>query len=341
MKINQLLESVLKESFEWISNSDKEAFMSLKGLVNNNNGVWKSTKQRWFVTNKILGPDDLRSDSEKCKDFFGVSFTPPQKLVVLQALTIWAEYGNRSKVPVFYGFVLDDNGVVAFYKIGTKGNLAIGAGPDPKKTKKEWSRPDNVDTSHLVDEPKPEDKPEINAGEYLGEIGKRINVSVELVYSKYQESKPVSWNVSTDVFWNVYKDTNGNIIYHTGSESPIKVGEKGNMTATVRKQAVNKKGEKVTTVMRPRFVNSPKDDSPRSKGTPKADNVKIEVTYSSIDHYEKTSTFKTLAGAQKFAQKYVGPHPDMGMGYAVSNDGVGKIEVYGCSIKELFPENES
>jgi hypothetical protein len=64
----------------------------------------------------------------------------------------------------------------------------------------------------------------------------------------------------------------------------------------------------------------------------------IKVRYSSIDHFRKVRSFKTLEGARKFATNYVGENPSIGEwgGYAVSDDGVGKIEVDGCSLQELF-----
>lgn len=76
----------------------------------------------------------------------------------------------------------------------------------------------------------------------------------------------------------------------------------------------------------------------------------IKVSYRSVDRFSKTCTFKTLAGAQKFAQKYVGKHPDLGgwdrqdpprqgqPSYAVSEDGIGTIRVQGATLYELFPE---
>lgn len=63
----------------------------------------------------------------------------------------------------------------------------------------------------------------------------------------------------------------------------------------------------------------------------------IQVTYTSIDRYRKDSTFKTLAGAQKFATRWVGARPELGTWYAVSGDGVGKITCTGCNIRDLFP----
>lgn len=68
--------------------------------------------------------------------------------------------------------------------------------------------------------------------------------------------------------------------------------------------------------------------------------VAITVRYNAIDGYSKTGRFKTLAGARRFAQQYVGEHPDMGSGYAVSFDGVGKVTVRGASLAALFPPAE-
>lgn len=65
----------------------------------------------------------------------------------------------------------------------------------------------------------------------------------------------------------------------------------------------------------------------------------IKIFYSSIDHYSETRRFKTIAGAQKYAHHTIGAHPEMGFGYAVSGDGVGKITCTGISLRELFPDD--
>jgi len=65
--------------------------------------------------------------------------------------------------------------------------------------------------------------------------------------------------------------------------------------------------------------------------------VVIRVRYESIDHFSKTRRFKTLKGAQKFAQHWVGETPEMGSFYAVSGDGIGKITCEGCRLLDLFP----
>jgi len=64
----------------------------------------------------------------------------------------------------------------------------------------------------------------------------------------------------------------------------------------------------------------------------------IKVSYRSVDRYSKTRSFKTLEGAQKFAQEWVGKTPELGTGYAVSGDGIGKVTVDGATLTELFPK---
>ena len=65
--------------------------------------------------------------------------------------------------------------------------------------------------------------------------------------------------------------------------------------------------------------------------------MEIIVRYSSCDGYSERRKFKTLKGAQKFAHRWIGEHPEIGSCYAVSGEGVGKITVQGCSLRELFP----
>lgn len=257
------LREILKENLEWGNGTDKDQFMSLKGLVNKNNGVWKSTKQRWFVMNRLVPQHEKDRAPEQNERFFGIKTEEGQTLVTPEAMARWAEYGARSMVPVRYGFVVDDYGVVKHYKIGNKGNMRDGAQPDPSKTKLVWTRPDNVDVQHLIPDPEEERKRKkqefmgklgVGSGKYIGEEGKRLEIGeVELDFKKHMDSVQVAYNVNYDKYWNVYKDGEGNIIYHNGKESPLEKGEKAIMTATVKKHLVSKKGEKVTVVKIPKF----------------------------------------------------------------------------------------
>jgi len=251
MKLNQILEHVvsLNEEFNWDSPEYADAYKSLSSLEKYNKGVWKSTKQRWFILNKLLGGEFKRTPAQN-KEYFGIDVTDDQKVAVLTGISSHAQ-GPRGQVPVYYAFVLDDVGVVAHHRIRAKGNMGIGAAPDPSKVEAQWTRPDNVDSSHL-DEPEKKDK--ASSGEHQGEVGSRIRINpATLVRKQYMRDNQVAYNVTVEVWWNIYKDDDGNILYHNGREAPIEVGDTVNMAGTVSKHIVNKKGENVTTLTRPHF----------------------------------------------------------------------------------------
>lgn len=63
----------------------------------------------------------------------------------------------------------------------------------------------------------------------------------------------------------------------------------------------------------------------------------IKVKYSSVDSRNgKWRSFKTLKRARKFAQYWIGQNPEIGASYAVSGDGIGKIEAKGVALADLF-----
>lgn len=62
----------------------------------------------------------------------------------------------------------------------------------------------------------------------------------------------------------------------------------------------------------------------------------IKITYRACDGFKETKKFKTMPGARKYAIGRVGDNPERGIGYAVSEDGIGTLEVMGCSLADLF-----
>ena len=73
---------------------------------------------------------------------------------------------------------------------------------------------------------------------------------------------------------------------------------------------------------------------------PEIDEGTIFVTVTTIDHLHKRRRFQTLKGARKFAQHYIGAHPEISVSfnYAVSDDGVAKVTCYGAAtLRDLFP----
>lgn len=66
--------------------------------------------------------------------------------------------------------------------------------------------------------------------------------------------------------------------------------------------------------------------------------TQIRVVYSAVDGANAVYRTYDLPKAQAFAQKWVGETPSIGTGYAVSDDGIGKITVSGCELLDLFPK---
>ncbi len=255
------LQQIITENFQWDSDWDQEMYMSLKGLVNKNQGVWKSKKQRDFMLKRIERSNEgLSRDPNSVQEMFGVDMTSDQQLVILSAITMWANYGSRSKVPVRYAFVVDRRGVEKFYKLGNKGNLRDGSGVDPSKNKLEFTRPDNVDVSHLAkseEEKKKEFRTALGMsdGEYVGTPGERQDFgTLELVAKKYVGDSHFGYNMATEKYWNLYKDEKGRFIVHVGKQGPER-GEKIRIVGTVKDHFVSKKGDKQTKIIRPRFYD--------------------------------------------------------------------------------------
>ena len=59
--------------------------------------------------------------------------------------------------------------------------------------------------------------------------------------------------------------------------------------------------------------------------------------YTSIDGCTIEETYHSIADAQEFAHHWIGEHPEIGRGYAVSGDGIGKIQAWGVTLAALFP----
>lgn len=64
----------------------------------------------------------------------------------------------------------------------------------------------------------------------------------------------------------------------------------------------------------------------------------VQITYESCDGFIANQNFNTIEEAQAYCWNWIGEAPTFGRGYAISDDGVGKIVVRGCSLQELFPK---
>jgi hypothetical protein len=70
----------------------------------------------------------------------------------------------------------------------------------------------------------------------------------------------------------------------------------------------------------------------------------IKLTFSTVDRFRESRTYKTLEGARKYAHRRVGAHPDISevFWYAVGQYGDAKLEIReGTTYAELFPPPDS
>jgi hypothetical protein len=67
--------------------------------------------------------------------------------------------------------------------------------------------------------------------------------------------------------------------------------------------------------------------------------MEIKIYYSTIDRFSESRKYRSLAGATRYAHRRVGPNAEISstFGYAVSEDGIGKITVSGdANIYEVM-----
>jgi hypothetical protein len=257
MRLNEVAR--IDEDIEW-NPGHQETYMSLKALVNHTNGVYKSEKQKKFLEATLIKNEPAR-EAAFMKSNYGVEMLDPSnKVVMLSGYYRWADYGARSMIPFFYAFEMDQYGVVALWKIGAHGNLKIGAGPDPKKAKREWVRPEGVDTSHLEPSKEQAKKEFLKSlgkasGKYIGTEGEKKHDfgSVVVKVVKELESYVVAYNIAAERWFHVFEDANGDVIWYTGKHLGVKPGQTIKLRGTVKKHLISKRMEHVTIVSHPKI----------------------------------------------------------------------------------------
>ena len=251
---------------------------TLNSLIKYNNGVWKSAKQRAFLTGPKgpMGGDfeksgHQRRDYTNMKNWFGVEADEKKDQYVIQCSGYYrfAEYGSKSVRRFEFMYVMDEAGVVKKYKLGFhygKGTAKGSSGVDLSKTKVEWERTGKVNDKELKAADKAfkkevatKEKEKAKAAadsQYVGEIGKWIEdvkVKIEKMVDLGDGDYGIRW-------MTIIKDEQGNTYNYFGYPKLGGVGSaediyKGSwvMRAKVKKHYVNKNGIKVTVIGYPKF----------------------------------------------------------------------------------------
>lgn len=257
--------------YQW-DYKDDERFKTLSSLVKYNNGVWKSAKQRDFLTGKngIMGGDasnngHQRRDYDNMKNWFGVEADSKKNEYVIQTSgsVAWAP-GKKAWQRFEWMWVLDDYGVVKKYKLGFKITGPGSSGVDKKKTKLDWERSGKIDTKAFDDSAKEKaaaaaerekvKKDTADKSQFVGSLGEWIEdkiVKIEKIVDLGEGDYGIRW-------MTIIKDEDGNTYNYFGwpkiNGTPEEI-YKGSysMRAKVKKQYVNKNGIKVTVVGYPKF----------------------------------------------------------------------------------------
>jgi len=234
--------------FSYSSPMDNENHRTLESLIKSNNGIFKSTKQRWYLLEKswkhrqIGNTDkwaDLGSnfDAKKMRGISGVK--KGDYLVEVHASMVFGKGHGQGYRRIEWGYVVDDVGVREKYKYGfeyREGGSASGL--DLSKTKREWKRQDSPAIEEfrelVAQEEMARDKKvkasnaELMNSDYIGVIGERVKgLEVEVIRQHEFETRYGFSSIT------VMKDKDGNMLQHFG-KNPLSKGQKATIDFTVK-----------------------------------------------------------------------------------------------------------
>ena len=309
MLLREILNEVGPPHAQW-GRGDDERAKTLNSLIKYNNGVWKSAKQRDFLTSDkgILGGDfeDSRGYGHQRRDYpflkshFGVDIKKPQYAIIVSGSMNFADYGSKGLRHFGNVFVMDDAGVVAKYKLAYtygKGNLKGAASLDTKRIKLEWERSGKVDTKELdkaskamADEKKQREddrKKENDKSDYIGSPGEWIK-DLEVKIEKVVDLGPGEFG---NRWMTIMKDNNSNVLNYFGyPKAETRDEKKFVLRAKVKKHYVNKNGVKVTVVGYPKFTEQANEASkPVFVSAPAKDYGTSDFTKKVLDVVDKIS----------------------------------------------------
>lgn len=225
---------------------DDQTFKTLQGLVKFNNGQFKSVKQAEFLTKTLRRLRD-GDTPEFVQSKFGLPMADNQYIVFVQATVRWVDYGSDSYRPVGWVFVMDNQGVVAQYKLSWQGTMRQGTSVDPSKTKELWVRAEI--TTPLVFEKAAE--PARIESQHIGYVGERLELTGKVLSVTQFEKRKFHYYDST--IGNITRlDIGGNVVVYFGFLAER--GETVTIMATIKSHD-EYQGRKQTVISRPKILN--------------------------------------------------------------------------------------
>jgi len=233
---------------DFISELDKENFISLKGIVNNNYGNFKSIKQaNFFKENRSFPLREAKGSDWFAKMAENISLDEEDFLVVSRVEIDFGIHkrGGKGLRPITYVFICDIYGVKSFIKIThtheTDDTGKVWRYPANKCTI-EWERLDDWEKPSYLEEDTPESS-------FVGQSGERIERKVKFEGEHTFEKKDYFGNPQTNFIYK-FRDNEGNLyVWFTTCVKFLKKGESLDIRMTI-KEHNNFRDEKQTIVSR-------------------------------------------------------------------------------------------
>lgn len=229
-------------NFSFASSFDSDFFRSASGLIKGNNGCFRSSKQRWMLTQsgRVLPPwnaSDAKTysglteaDVAVVKTLFGIDAKVGQKGFMTNGVAAFG-YSGMSDRPVSWFFLTDEYGIVGKYKLKFRKGAQGGWMPLPASTEAVWVRPADA-TLTKFEEPKPEP---IEVGAHVGKEGKREVFELTIDSIKNLGYRQIAYNVGGDCYVTTMRDAANNVVKtFTFLGENVKVGDKVRLKATVK-----------------------------------------------------------------------------------------------------------
>jgi hypothetical protein len=172
--------------FSYGSDYEQDKHRSYRSIMKND-GVFKSTKHKWFVLKGLEKATDRQFTH-------GIPVKEGQYWGWVDAVMVFGKRGaGQGTRRLEWIYILDDAGVVAEYKLGfdyTPGTSH--SAPNAKKTKKLWERKHTPKVDEFLELVKKEDldrenksklaASKLKASEWVGEIKERITNILEQIH---------------------------------------------------------------------------------------------------------------------------------------------------------------
>lgn len=238
-----------------------EVAQSMFSLVKGG-GFFKSIKQRNFLRSPkgfpwhvvIYDFDNNNNHSEETISFFRENFgikdvNQNDTIYCVQGEIRWADYGAKSYRRVEHIFIGDEYGIRGQYKLHFKGDYRSGSGVDGTQTESVWKRDPSAALPVFVEPPKPEFTP----GEWIGEVGKRMDVVLTVKKIIEIQGRSFSYYDSGISYLYLAEDASGNSITYMGNGNFPAEGETATVRCTVKEHSVYK-DRKQTVINRPKVI---------------------------------------------------------------------------------------